>query len=75
MSVTLELSDEALAKLAEALAKTGLLDQKHWLTVKEYAEHMGVTTQAVYQLIERGDVPGVKRVGRAIRIPASLIAS
>lgn len=37
-------------------------------TVKQYADRALLSTNAVYQMIARGEIPAV-RFGRAIRIP------
>lgn len=38
------------------------------LTVDETASLLRVNRKTVYELIQRGDLPGVRRVGRAVRI-------
>lgn len=39
-----------------------------WLTVKELAAELRFSEQAVWRKIRRGDVPGVVKFGRDIRI-------
>lgn len=36
--------------------------------VEDLARYLRVDRKTAYQAIERGDIPGVRRVGRAIRI-------
>ena len=40
-----------------------------YLSVKEVAERLHVTTRTIYELLWRGEIEGVKRVGDAVRIP------
>jgi excisionase family DNA binding protein len=40
-----------------------------FLTIKECADHVGVSKMTIYRLVHQGAVPSV-RVGRSIRIPA-----
>ena len=40
-----------------------------YLSVKEVAERLHVTTRTIYELLWRGQIEGVKRVGDAVRIP------
>lgn len=40
----------------------------HTLTVDEAAEVMRVNRKTVYEVIAAGDLPGVRRLGRTIRI-------
>lgn len=44
-----------------------------YLSVKEVAEHLHVTTRTIYELLWRGQIEGVKRVGDAVRIPAEAL--
>lgn len=41
--------------------------QKYWLTVKEAAEYLGVSTDLVYDGVARGELPAL-RLGRTIRV-------
>ncbi len=38
------------------------------LTVEEVAELLRVDRKTVYELIRRGELPGVRRIGRTIRV-------
>jgi len=44
-----------------------------YLSVKEVAERLHVTTRTIYELLWRGEIEGVKRVGDAVRIPAEAL--
>lgn len=44
------------------------------LTVQELAELLRVSTQTAYAAVARGDVPGVVRVARTIRISKDAIS-
>jgi len=43
-----------------------------YLSVKEVAERLHVTTRTIYELLWRGQIEGVKRVGDAVRIPSGI---
>jgi excisionase family DNA binding protein len=40
-----------------------------YLSVREVAERLHVTTRTIYELLWRGEIEGAKRVGDAVRIP------
>lgn len=44
--------------------------EARFLTVREVADHMRVSSMTVYRLIKGGDLPAV-RVGRSFRVSAS----
>jgi len=44
-----------------------------YLSVKEVAERLHVTTRTIYELLWRGEIEGVKRVGDAVRIPVEAL--
>ena len=44
-----------------------------YLSVKEVAERLHVTTRTIYELLWRGQIEGVKRVGDAVRIPVEAL--
>ena len=44
-----------------------------YLSVKEVAERLSVTTRTIYELLWRGEIEGVKRVGDAVRIPVEAL--
>jgi excisionase family DNA binding protein len=44
-----------------------------FLTVDEAAELLRVNRKSLYQAIERGEIPGVIRIGRTIRIRRSAL--
>lgn len=44
-----------------------------YLSVREVAERLHVTTRTIYELLWRGDIEGVVRVGDAVRIPAEAL--
>jgi excisionase family DNA binding protein len=44
-----------------------------FLTVPELAELLRISRNAAYLAIERGEVPGVVRIGRTIRIRRSAV--
>ena len=44
-----------------------------YLSVKEVAERLHVTTRTIYELLWRGEIEGVKRVGDAVRIPEAAL--
>jgi excisionase family DNA binding protein len=44
-----------------------------YLSVKEVAERLHVTTRTIYGLLWRGEIEGVVRVGDAVRIPAEAL--
>lgn len=41
-----------------------------WLSTREAARHLGITTRTLYRLIDSGQVPAYK-VGRVIRLKAA----
>jgi excisionase family DNA binding protein len=41
----------------------------HWLSTREAARHLGITTRTLYRLIDSGQVPAYK-FGRVIRLKA-----
>lgn len=47
-------------------------DNVSYLTVAQAAEALAVCRKTIYRLIWRGELP-VRRVGRAVRIPAAAI--
>lgn len=60
-------------KTAVVASERGTMERH--LSVTEAARTLGVHPQTVYQLIWGGRLPGVIRVGRAIRIPESALGS
>ena len=52
---------------------TAATDPPMYLTVDEAAVLLRVNRNSLYQAIERGEVAGVKRVGRIIRIRRSAL--
>jgi excisionase family DNA binding protein len=53
-------------------AVAGSQTAEHFLTVREVAERLRLSTDTVYEAVKRGEIPHV-RVSNAIRIPASAI--
>lgn len=49
--------------------------EETYLTVKEVAEKLRVTRQAIYNWITEGRLKAVKVGGKSVRIPASSIAA
>jgi len=47
--------------------------EPEYLSVKEVAEHLHVTTRTIYELLWRGELEGVVRVGDAVRIPVEAL--
>ncbi len=45
---------------------------ERYLTVREVAERLRLSTDTVYEAVKRGEIPHV-RVSNAIRIPASAV--
>jgi excisionase family DNA binding protein len=41
---------------------------REWITVEEFALLLGYDPQTVWRKVRRGDIPGVVRHGRTIRI-------
>ena len=48
-------------------------NEPEYLSVKEVAERLHVTTRTIYGLLWRGEIEGAKRVGDAVRIPAEAL--
>lgn len=48
------------------------MSQQRWLTAREAAIELRLSTRTIHELIRRGSISSVK-VGRARRIPASAI--
>lgn len=46
-----------------------------YLTVSEVAIKLRVAETTVRNMCERGDIPGVRRIGRQWRIPASYLTN
>lgn len=46
------------------------MSEIEWLSSKEAARHLGITTRTLYRLIDEGQLPGYK-VGRVIRLQKS----
>jgi excisionase family DNA binding protein len=46
-----------------------------FLTVDEAAEMLRVNRKSLYQAIERGEIPGVVRIGRTLRIRRAALAA
>ena len=44
-----------------------------YLSVKEVAERLHVTTRTIYELLWSGQIAGVVRVGDAVRIPVEAL--
>ena len=44
-----------------------------YLSVREVAERIHVTTRTIYELLWRGEIEGAKRVGDAVRIPEAAL--
>ena len=51
-----------------------LVDLRRLATVAEAAEFLGVSQSHVYDLVAEGKLPGVIRLGRAIRIDLRVFA-
>jgi len=54
-------------KLANVESRTAS-DAKEVITVDELAALLRVDRKSAYQLVAKGQVPGIRRIGRAIRI-------
>ena len=54
--------------------RTTASGQADWITVGELASIWRVDRKTVYEAIKAGQVPGVKRIGRCIRILRSAIS-
>lgn len=61
---------EAVVDAEAALARIAHLDTDAHLSVRQLAEWWGVSTDAIYQLVQKGDLPD-RRVGGQIRVPVS----
>lgn len=48
--------------------KRGASDPSPYLTVAEVAQVLRTTRKAVYALVERGALPGVRRLGRRLLV-------
>jgi excisionase family DNA binding protein len=46
-----------------------------YMTVSEIAEFFGMPSSTIYRLVAGGVFPGVVRIGRSIRVPASSVKS
>jgi excisionase family DNA binding protein len=55
-----------------AHAVGGTQTGERYLTVREVAERLRLSTDTVYEAVKRGEIPHV-RVSNAIRIPASAV--
>lgn len=49
--------------------------EETYLTVAEVATHLRVSKMTVYRLVHDGELAGVIRVGRSMRIPAASVVA
>ena len=55
-------------KKSQPPATTQGAPDPEWLTIPEVAKLLRISRGAAYQAIERGEVPGVRRIGKLIRV-------
>ncbi len=63
---------EVVAEAERALERIAILDTDAHLSVKQIAEWLNVSDDAVYKLVQEGHLPD-RRVGGQIRIPVSAV--
>lgn len=52
---------------------TQAADRPLMLRVGEAASLMGISRSKTYELIQRGEVPGVRRIGSAVRVNRTVL--